>query len=135
MPEPEWVELTKTVGEINGRLIAGELENEGIRVHMEMEAAAWFYGTEDPNRLVTIFVLSEDLGRAERLVGEGAALDDAVEYEPSENDYAAEASHPDVYADRERGLRGRPLRWLLAALIGGALIFSLLQGTPFDPFN
>ena len=135
MSEPEWIELTKVVGEINARLVAGELENEGIRVHLEMEPAAWFYGAEDPNRLASVYVLAADLERAERLVGEGSALDDAIEYEPSESDYETEPNHPDVYADRERGLRGRPLRWLLAALIGGALIFSLLQGTIFDPFN
>lgn len=132
MTEPEWIELTKVVGEINGRLIAGELENDGIRAHMEMAPAAWFYGAEDPNRLVTIYVLSEDLERAERLLGEGPA-----EEEPAETGApggpAPAGFDPDlVIAARESGLRARPLRWLLAAVVGAALLLVFLKGNVLD---
>lgn len=122
---PEWVELTKAVGEINGRLIAGELENEDIRVHIEMAAAAWLYGAEDPNKLVTIYVQEEDLERAERLLAGtegGGNAEPAYDAMPDGDEYAGEV---DVLADRERGLRNRPLRWIVAALVIGALLSGL----------
>ena len=132
MTEPEWIELTKVVGEINGRLVAGELENEGIRVYMEMAAAAWFYGAEDPNRLVTIYVLAEDLERAERLLDETQATAPGGEVDEL-GEPAAPSFDPDVViADEDRGLRARPLRWLLAVVVGGALLFGFFKGNILD---
>ena len=143
MPESSrWVELTKTVGEINARLIAGDLESEEIRTHIEMAPSSWFYGAEDPNRLVTIYVLSEDLPRAESLL-ERASAEDAgeVAVDPVEDDVEgydeAEPAEPDypIFAEQGSGLRSRPLRWALAAVIVGALVFGFLRGTVFDIFS
>jgi len=142
MPESSrWVELTKTVGEISARLIAGDLENEEIRTHIEMAPSSWFYGAEDPNRLVTIYVLPEDLPRAESLLeqasAEGAdeiAMDLVEEDVEGYDEAEAEAAYP-IFAEEGSGLRSRPLRWALAAVIVGALVFGFLRGTVFDIFS
>ena len=140
MPEgPRWVELTRAVGEINARLIAGDLENEEIRTHIELEGSAWLYAGEDPNRMATIYVLEEDLEKAERVLEEastGATAGD-VDSPDLEDEAGAEdvqefsADYP-ILAERDGGLRSRPLRWLIAALVLGALLFSLLQETSLD---
>lgn len=143
MPEgPRWVELTRAVGEINARLIAGDLENEEIRTHIELEGSAWLYAGEDPNRMATIYVLEEDLDKAERVLeeaGSGATagdvdspdLDEDEDEAGAEDVHESSADYP-ILAERDSGLRSRPLRWLIAALILGALLFSLLQETSLD---
>ncbi|HJR46468.1 MAG TPA: DUF2007 domain-containing protein [Actinomycetota bacterium] len=125
-PDPEWIELTKTVGEINARLLAGELETEGIRVHLEMASAVWLYGAEDPNKLVTIYVQDEDLERAERLLAEAEAGRAEPAYEVETAGILEFEPEPGVYADRERGLRNRALRWIVAAVVAAALLYGLL---------
>ena len=40
-------------------MIAGDLENEEIRTHIEMEGSAWLYAGEDPNRMATIYDVME----------------------------------------------------------------------------
>ena len=138
---PRWVELTRAVGEINARLIAGDLENEGIRTHIELEGSAWLYAGEDPNRMATIYVLEEDLDRSQSVLdqastGETAVGVDASDFETEEDDQFADvpgtsADYP-ILAQQDSGLRSRPLRWLIAAVILGALLFSLLQETSLD---
>lgn len=139
MPEgPRWVELTRAVGEINTRLIAGDLENEEIRTHIEMEGSAWFYAAEDPNRIGTIYVLEQDLARAERILEEASAetpagLEDEVDYDDYDDDAETgpEPGYP-ILAAGEGGLRWRPLRWAIAAVVVGALLFGFLEGSLRD---
>ena len=138
---PRWVELTRAVGEINARLIAGDLENEGIRTHIELEGSAWLYAGEDPNRMATIYVLEEDLQKAESVLeqasaGETADGVEATDFDSEEHDEfvdvsGSSTSYP-ILAQQDSGLRSRPLRWLIAAVILGALLFSLLQETSLD---
>lgn len=145
MPEgPRWVELTRAVGEINARLIAGDLENEEIRTHIELEGSAWLYAGEDPNRMATIYVLEGDVDRARQVLAEAAA----GEFAGGEEVLARESDHPDedfeegyedratsdypILAEGETGFRSRPLRWLIAALVAGALVFGLLRETSLD---
>lgn len=136
---PRWVELTRTVGEINARLVAGDLENEDIRTHIELEGSAWFYVAEDPNQLATIYVLEPDLERAKDVLkeaeegGSGVSDDDLVpDYD---DDVAAMSPSYPILGDQDTGLRSRPLRWAIAAVIVGALVFGFLRGTVFDIFS
>ncbi len=117
------------MGEINARLIAGDLENEGIRTHIELEGSAWFYAAEDPNRMATIYVLAHDVDRA------GSVLEEASSgnAEILDEDYHEVADVPEpsyeVVAEQDRGLRSRPLRWAIAAAVVGALLFGFLEGS------
>lgn len=138
---PRWVELTRAVGEINARLIAGDLENEEIRTHIELEGSAWLYAGEDPNRMATIYVLEEDLEKAETVLeqastGETAEGVDAPDFDMEDDDQPVDVSETSagypILAQQDSGLRSRPLRWLIAAVILGALIFSLLRETSLD---
>lgn len=127
---PQWVELTRTVGEINARLIAGDLENEEIRTHIELEGSAWFYAAEDPNRIATIYVLAHDLDRAEAVLEEASSGDAAITDEEIDPDEPAiPASSYAIVAEQDHGLRSRPLRWAIAAAVVGALLFGFLEGS------
>lgn len=137
---PQWVELTRTVGEINARLIAGDLENEEIRTHIELEGSAWFYAAEDPNRLATIYVLAPDLQRAEAVLQEAsegstevAEADEDLGYEDEpgfdDADVGATGSAPPILAKQDSGLRSRSLRWVIAAVVLGALLFGFMEGS------
>ena len=138
---PRWVELTRAVGEINARLIAGDLENEGIRTHIELEGSAWLYAGEDPNRMATIYVLEEELEKAEGVLEEASSGATAADVGTPDFDdegqgdnmgvQEASADYP-IFAQQDTGLRSRPLRWLIAAVILGALLFGLLQETSLD---
>lgn len=140
---PRWVELTRAVGEINARLIAGDLENEEIRTHIELEGSAWLYAGEDPNRMATIYVLEEDVERARQVLEEAAAGqadgtgDLESDVEAGDGGFADPTGAFDepgyeIVAEQDRGLRSRPLRWLIAAVILGAIVFTLLQDSSLD---
>lgn len=116
---PEWVELTKTNGEIDARLVAGNLESEGIETHLEKAPGVWRYGASDPFALVTVYVHEDDVERAERLLRESSP--EAYEFDKSE-------SHDDVELV-DPFIRSRPLRWWIAAFIAGGLILALMRST------
>lgn len=137
---PRWVELTRAVGEINARLIAGDLENEEIRTHIELEGSSWLYAGEDPNRMATIYVLDEDLERAERVLEEASSGATAGDVDASDIDEGGDrasgeegisAGYP-ILAEQDTGLRSRPLRWLIGAVILGVLVFALLRDSSLD---
>lgn len=118
------------MGEINARLIAGDLENEGIRTHIELEGSAWFYLADDPNQLAMIYVLAHDLDRAEAVLEEVSAGDAAIGHADIDPDMTTTTgASDDIVAEQERGLRWRPLRWAIAAVIVGALMYGFLEGS------
>ncbi len=114
-PGPRWVELTKTNGEIDAQLVAGGLEAEGIRTHLEKAPGVWRYGASDPFALVTIYVPDDQLVNARALISDPSA--DHFEFDQPEPPPEA-PELPDPF------LRSRPLRWWIAALGGGARIRS-----------